>query len=132
MPNPPKPIEQKRRTGNPGKRKLPDGGSLALVGPIQAEAWQLDPMDALERVLGSGASWIGETDAPTVSLLRRALENAERAWQSGSIRDVIEAQKHAASLMSQLGFDPTARARLGLAEVKAASTLEKLRSAQKK
>ena len=36
------------------------------------------------------------------------------------------------SCLSQLGFDPTARARLGLAEVKAEDTLEKLKARRDK
>lgn len=132
MPNPPKPIEQKRRAGNPGKRALPDERKLVAVPEIAYETWQLDPIDAIEKILAGGVSWIAETDAPKVILLRKALENLARAEIAGTLRDQLEAMKQASSLMSELGFDPTARARLGLAEVKAASTLEKLRASQKK
>ena len=131
MPNPPKPVEQKRRTGNPGKRALPDVRRLAVVPEIRYETWQLEPIEALEKILEVGVAWIAETDAPKVILLRKALENVRAAETAGTIRDRIEAMKQAASLMSELGFDPTSRARLGLAEVKAASTLEKLRASQK-
>lgn len=123
---PPKPIEQKRRTGNPGGRPLPS--SLAVVPPIESESWELTPADALERVLHSGVSWIAETDSPTVALLREAMELHDRAKFGGTIRDVIACQEHIGKLLAQLGFDPTARARLGLAEVRALSKLETLKA----
>lgn len=126
---PPVPVEQKRKTGNPGKRPLPDS-PLALVPAVEPDAWDLTLPQVMDRVLSAGVVWLAETDAPVLVLLGEAVELHERAKQSGSIRDVIEAQKHVASLLSQLGFDPTARARLGLAEVKARSKLEEMRARQ--
>ena len=123
---PPKPVELKRRLGNPGKRPLPV--PVGHVAPLAEDGWGLTPAEALGRVMDDGAPWIAETDLPTVSLLGEALELHERARTSGSLRDLILVQRHIARLLSQLGFDPTARARLGLAEVRAASKLEDLRA----
>ena len=123
---PPKPVELKRRLGNPGKRALPL--PAGHVDPLAADGWGLSPGEALGRVMDEGVPWLAETDAPTVSLLGEALELHERARTSGSLRDLILVQRHVAALLSQLGFDPIARARLGLAEVRAESKLEDLRA----
>ncbi len=130
MANPPKPIEQKRRTGNPGKRKLPDGSSLAAVPAIPAELVDLEPGESLDRVLAAGVHWIAATDSPVVGLLREAIEDYQKCRGLGDIKLAIELRKQIASLLSQLGFDPTARSRLGLAEVKAKTKLEELRERQ--
>lgn len=124
---PAKPIEQKRRTGNPGKRPLPAAGSIALVPPLEVEAWEMSPSEALERVLTEGVHWIARTDSPHVALLLDALKLLDRA-KAGSVRDEIEAQKHVANLLGELGFNPSARSKLGLAEVKAQSKLEEIRA----
>jgi hypothetical protein len=48
----------------------------------------------------------------------------------GDGRIVVQLSKSLADAMSALGFDPTARARLGVAEVKRASALEQLIAAR--
>jgi hypothetical protein len=89
----------------------------------------LDPGMALDAVLTAGVHWIAATDAPKVALLRHALEDYERLRAAGaSPKDVREGRAEVAKLLSELGFDPTARAKLGLAEVKAQSKLEELRA----
>jgi hypothetical protein len=131
---PPKPIEQKRRTGNPGKRALPKAGTLAAVPAVAMEPDELDPATTFAAVLDDGRVWLARTDAVGLAILRESLE--ERA----ELRDVVlssgsadarkalrELDKQIVGHLSTLGFDPSARARLGLAEVKAATTLEKLR-----
>ena len=60
-------------------------------------------------------------------MLREALKLYERATNAGSIRDVIAAQQNVVSILSLLGFSPTARARMGLAKVTTVSKLEQLR-----
>jgi hypothetical protein len=60
-------------------------------------------------------------------MLRKALELQRDAQVGGSIRDQIAVQPHVVSILSLLGFDPTARARLGLAKVATTSKLEQLR-----
>lgn len=133
MPNPPKPIEQKRRAGTLRKDRTPQVGNLAAVPAIALDAHELTPLEAFERVLASGVHWIGQSDSPVVSMVREALE--ERAdlraavmLGHGKRTDLRELDKHVVSLLSQLGFNPTARSRLGLAEVKAVSTMERLKA----
>ena len=128
MPNPPRPIEAKRRRGTLRADRTPNLASLAVVPPIDLEGWALSPRQALERVLEAGVGWLAATDHPKVAMLLEALELHERAKEVGSIRDQLLAMKEVRACMSELGFDPTARSSLGLAEVKTLSTLEALRA----
>lgn len=126
---PPKPLEQKRRTGNPGKRPLPALANIAAVPAIDAELHDLSTGDAMDRVLEAGVTWIASTDAPKVSLLREAIEDYERLRAGAPTpKDLRDARQEVGRLMSELGFDPTARARLGLAEVKAQSKLDEMKA----
>jgi len=131
---PPKPTEQKRKLGNPGKRPLPNGLALVAVAAIAPEPIDLDPTATLSAVLEAGKAWLAASDSLACVLLRESIE--ERAvlrelvmqTQGSDARKALrDLDKQIISQLSQLGFDPAARSRLGLAEVKAASTLEKLR-----
>ena len=128
MARPPIPTELKRRRGTLRPSRLPGGGGpLPPVDPIDAAVLYLTPDEALVRALAV-APWVLDVDAPKVSLLRQTLTLLD----GGSLRDRIEAGKLASRLLDELGLSPTSRARLGLAEVKTASTLETLRSNQRK
>lgn len=126
----PKPTEQKRRTGNPGKRALPDARTLKPVPAVDSSAVELTPLQALERALGAGSHWLAESDAPTIVLARDALEMYAELREDPKAKpsDVVAAGKWVQSLFGDLGFSPSERSRLGLAEVKAASVLEDLRA----
>lgn len=134
---PPKPTEQKRRTGNPGKRALAPATNLAVVPSVEADPVDLDPVDTIAGVLEAGRVWLAASDTLALALLRESIE--ERAMlrailiqtQSTDARKALrDLDKQIISQLSLLGFDPSARARLGLAEVKAATTLEKLRKSR--
>lgn len=148
MPNPPVPNERKRARGNPGKRALPKVTDVAILDPVSAtppahlkdggrDAWV-----AIKQV----APWIANSDGGMLLLLcekidRRDAMKAQLEMQSftlltdkgyvysnplvgmlGTIEtDIVK-------IMSLLGLDPTDRTRLGLAEVKAQSTLEKMKA----
>jgi phage terminase small subunit len=58
------------------------------------------------------------------SALRALVMQSQSTDARKALRDL---DKQIISQLSLLGFDPAARSRLGLAEVKAQSTLEKLR-----
>lgn len=124
----PKPTEQKRRTGNPGKRALPDRAELVAVAPVESSVVELTPLQALERSLVAGAHWLAESDAASVVLARDALELYAdlRADPKSKTGDVIAAGKWVQSCFSDLGFNPSERSRLGLAEVKAQSVAESI------
>lgn len=126
---PPVPTEEKRRRGTLRADRHPI--PTTTIEPLSAQAPAQSTADALEAVLGAGAHWLAATDAIAVSLLRDAVEDyakLRRRRKGVTPKDVRDAGERVARLLSQLGFDPTARARLGLAEVKAISKLEELRA----
>lgn len=132
MANPPKPVEVKRRIGTYRADRHGGQPQLAVVEPVGAVP-DFDPAGVFEQVLADGVHWLARTDAPTLAILRDLMaERGElRVIASGSMearRALRELDKQILSTLSQLGFDPTSRARLGLAEVKAQSALEDLRS----
>ena len=80
---------------------------------------------------------MARTDAVRLAMLRQSLEERARlvlvAEASTEARKQLrELNKEISEWLSLLGFDPSARARLGLAEVKAASALEKLQAKRDK
>lgn len=158
---PPKPLEEKRRTGNPGKRKLPPTEAtvtlLPATGPVEPPTTLQEVGRELWDRIWSGPArrWLSpEIDGLRVLTVCHLHDEAERyrnmirqmgpviletvTTSSGQqlaekrvvknpivamLRDV---EKNLDRELSQLGFDPVARARLGLAEIKAASKLEEL------
>ncbi|MGI8514503.1 MAG: hypothetical protein ACR2NT_05060 [Acidimicrobiia bacterium] len=86
------------------------------------------PAEAFDRVLREGVPWLSETDFPMVALCREGFELLDRAKIVGSLRAELLVLRQLSSLLSQLGFDPISRSRLGLAEVKARSKLDDLRA----
>jgi len=99
-----------------------------VVPPIEAGDHELTVEQAMDRVLERGVHWIAASDAVAVALLREAVEDYAELRGMGAMaaKDVREARKQVMDLLSRLGFDPTARSALGLAEVKAQSKLEGL------
>lgn len=132
---PPKPIEQKRRTGNPGKRALPAATSLAAVPAIEVEPVELDAADTLSGVLEAGRAWLSASDTLAVVMLRESIEERttlrEIVLATGSSdarKSLRDLDKQIILQLSSLGFDPAARTRLGVAEVKAQSTLQRMQA----
>jgi hypothetical protein len=132
---PRKPTEEKRRLGNPGKRPLPSKGQvveLAEVVPLEVER---SPVTVIADVLSAGAVWLAETDVALLALLRESIE--ERAelrelvmsvGDPADRRSLRDLDKQIVGMLSSLGFDPSARSRLGLAEVKRVSKLDELKA----
>lgn len=140
MPTPVKPIEQKRRAGNPGKRALPtpvlelrpvDFSSLetpkhfgAAAQFVWAKAWH------------SGLSWLSPESDMAIVLAACELADMkdkarERYMATGDSKDAGAVQKLNAEYLkclSLMGFSPSDRSRLGLAEVKRQTKLEQLRA----
>lgn len=131
---PPKPTEAKRRTGNPGKRALPDKATLKAVPPVDASAVELTVEQALERSVTAGQAWLAESDTVAVALLREALELYVDLRNNPQAKpaDVLAALKVVMAAASDCGFNPGERSRLGLAEVTAQSKLEELRARRTK
>ena len=132
---PPKPIEVKRRTGNPGGRKLPP---LTVVTMPVVNNSPPEPHRPLMRTqsgaLGAGAQlwqliwcsasyWLRrDMDSELVMLvceqtdertmLRDKMFRIGLEWRERSALRQLE--KHIANNLAQLGFTPTDRARLGI------------------
>jgi hypothetical protein len=144
MGRPPAPIEHHRRVGRGGTKKA-DGRPL----PVLAEVVSLPMADGIpplpveiegpgaelwKRVWQDGITWISpKTDMAAVIEACQAADDvavARRRYRATS------GPKDAAALatlgkrldlaLSVLGFNPTARSRLGVAEVRRASALDKL------
>jgi phage terminase small subunit len=136
---PPVPVEQKRLLGNPGKRPLPDKKSLQQLEPITKipnpprqlfEAGQ----ELWDRVWENGLTWISpHSDIELLIMtceqiderikLRTSVWNNNRSDERKALRAL---DKEIVSNLSLLGFTPTDRTRLGVAEVKKMSRLEEI------
>jgi len=137
---PAKPIEQKRLLGNPGKRALPDGQSLEILPMAQEAPEPHRPLlthgrELWDRVWNSGIAWISpDTD---VELLLMTCEMVDERWNlriKVMSSDNMQMARRLDNLsriiianLSLLGFSPSDRARLGVAEVKRISKIEELR-----
>ena len=141
MSNPPKPIEQKRKIGNPGKRALP---SLASVSTLPAAVGIPDPLRPLgqegkhmwDRIWSGAAAWVAPTtDIELVQLTceamdeRIALRVAVLRGADWRDRVALRSIEHdLRSMLSALGMTPVDRTRMGVAEVRGVSKLEALQA----
>jgi len=140
---PSKPIEQKRLTGNPGKRALPDEQSVILLPQVTATPESPRPLlkygQALwDRVWAMGLTWVSDTT--DMELLTMTCEMVDERWnlrvkvmQSDDAtmrRGLRELDRQIISNLSLLGFTPSDRSRLGVAEVKAKSKLAEMMEAR--
>lgn len=142
MPNPPRPIEAKRRTGNPGKRRLPDPSTVIALPaadgiPDPLRPLQVEGRRMWDRIWSRGAVWLSPaSDAEVVQMLAEAMDervtlrdrvmSGENDWRDRiALRQLDDQIK---SLLSSLGFTPTDRAKLGVAEVKQMSKLDAMRA----
>lgn len=136
---PSKPIEQKRLLGNPGKRAMPDENSVVLLQQVEETPEPPRPLlkygqDLWNRVWGMGATWV--SDRTDLELLTMTCEMVDERWNlrvkvmqsddAAMRRGLRELDKQIVSNLSLLGFTPSDRSRLGVAEVKAKSKLEEL------
>lgn len=142
MSNPPKPIEVKRKLGNPGQRALPDSSETILIEPIsdlpEPHRQLFDAgLELWNRTWSMGQLWISpKTDIELLLMtcemldervrLRAYVWNNPEAWRDR--KALRELEKNITNSLSLLGFTPTDRSRLGVAEVKAKSKLEELRA----
>jgi len=136
---PSKPIEQKRLLGNPGKRAMPDENSVVLMQQVEETPEPPRPLlkygqDLWDRIWGMAATWVSDTS--DLELLTMTCEMVDERWnlrvkvmQSDDPvmrRGLRELDRQIVSNLSLLGFTPSDRSRLGVAEVKAKSKLEEL------
>lgn len=143
-----KPTEIKRALGNPGKRALPAPLTVvAHAGPTLEPPETLQDEGAAEwRHVLTHAAWIGPSDLRNLRLLCEAIDRrahllaelASQGWvlytdkgyayqnPAGGALATTEAQ--ITKWLSLLGLTPSDRGRLGVAEVKAQSALERIRA----
>ena len=136
---PSKPIEQKRLLGNPGKRALPDEDSVILLERAEETPKPTRPLlkygqELWDRIWGMGATWV--SDKTDIELLMMTCEMIDERWNlrvkvmqnddPRMRRGLRELDRQIVSNLSLLGFTPSDRARLGVAEIKAKSKLEEL------
>ena len=137
---PSKPIEQKRLLGNPGRRPLPDANTTAILPAADGTPEPSRPLlkygrELWDKVWEVGAPWISpNTD---MEILLMTCEMIDERWNlrvkvmqnddARMRRGLRELDRQIVSNLSLLGFTPSDRSRLGVAEVKAVSKLEQLR-----
>ena len=138
MPNPSKPIEQKRLLGNPGKRAMPsDEGTIELYSGRVEPAFPLGEagQKLWDSVFEQGELWISpRTDVAWLQVVCELLDRREvlkQEWMADPAdrklnMSLLETEKLLQTGLGLLGFTPTDRSRLGVAEVKAKSKLEEL------
>ena len=138
MPNPPKPIEQKRLLGNPGKRAMP--GEESTITLFSGKVEPLFPLGEAgqklwDSVFNDGELWISpRTDVAWLQVVCELLDRREvlkQEWMADPAdrklnMSLLETEKLLQSGLGLLGFTSTDRSRLGVAEVKAKSKLEEL------
>lgn len=136
---PPKPTELKRKLGNPGKRALPEPSKVIPLRPVEGmpdypETLEADGKLLWEQIWRMAAVWVSPaTDAVMVQMACEladarvvALKRYMATHDPADLRAMNAVYNELRSTLSALGFDPTARARLGVAEVKAVSAIDKL------
>jgi P27 family predicted phage terminase small subunit len=145
---PPKPNEQKRKLGNPGKRALPAVAEVTPLAPLPFEPPADLGKDGIDFIRGVVAStpWLADTDRPTVELAARLVDEcAEMARdidETGRLHmtekgypvinplvgALATSRKQLHSVLASLGYTPADRTRMGLAEVKAKNAFEEMLS----
>lgn len=140
---PSKPVEIKRKLGNPSKRPLPEQSAIQLFDAVVSVPEPARPLlkygrEFWDKVWANGLSWISaNTDA---ELLLMTCELVDERWnlrvrvmQSNDWRErraLRELDDRIIRNLSLLGFTPADRSKLGVAEVKAISKMEALKRRQ--
>ena len=139
MGQPPKPLELRRKLGNPGKRPMPKEGTLVALPAAHGVPEPHRPLgdhglELWTRIWTAASLWLSPaTDAEVVLIVCESLDErsslrfqvlaAKDRLDRGALR-ALDAQIMQG--LGALGFDPVNRARLGVAEIKQVSALEEL------
>ena len=144
---PPAPLEERGRRGrsperDPGGRKLPEPASGAVDSLPSAPDGGPEPPDYLghegrdlwNRAWAAAITWLSPaTDMTAVLEACQLLDDLAVARQvyrttraATDAKTVTALSKQMTEALGALGFNPTARGRLGVAEVKRQSQLESL------
>ena len=151
---PPKPTEVKRLLGNPGHRPIPDkpmpGEGLQGAKDIpEPPALGLDGTVLWNQLWSAGKQWLSpDADYQILTLLCQAQDEAEEIRRAIAIGEVPrfyklpngsfvshplviqlkELRAQSTGWLASLGFSPSDRARLGLAEVRHSDAFDELES----
>ena len=135
MPNPGKTSEQKKLVGSRLAGKEVTMSVMDVVSvPDPLRRLEDSGLELWRKAWSMSSTWLKDTDLDLLqitceqlderdSLRIYVLENME-AWHERAALRVLE--RDIQSNLTQLGFTPTARQKLGIQEVKAASKLEQL------
>jgi hypothetical protein len=143
MPNPGKPAEIKRKLGAKGySREMP--ANVVVLPAVSQVPEPLSPLsgsglDLWDRTWQRGFSWLSaNTDIQLLQITCEQLDERDvlrayvlqnvEAWHERSA--LRELEKSIRSNLSLLGFTPTDRMKLGVAEIKAETKMEQLRKRQ--
>lgn len=137
---PSKPIEVKRKLGNPGKRALPDSNVVQYLDGVISVPEPARPLlqsgrEFWDKVWGAGLGWISPTTDAELLLMTCELVDerfdlrvsvlANNDWRER--RALREIDDRIIRNLSLMGFTPADRSKLGVAEVKAISKMEALK-----
>jgi hypothetical protein len=118
---------------------MPDENSVVLLPQVESVPEPTRPLlkygqELWDRIWGMGATWV--SDKTDLELLMMTCEMIDERWNlrvkvmqnddARMRRGLRELDRQIVSNLSLLGFTPSDRARLGVAEVKAKSKLEEL------
>ncbi len=136
---PAKPAELKRILGNPGRRPLPDLNNITHLPmareiPPAPEGLGLQGINLWDRSWSMAITWLSpDSDLNAVknaAFLADANEAARNKYmntlEANDGRAFVQINKSYTDALSSLGFDPVSRSRLGVAEVRAATSIDKL------
>ena len=140
---PPKPVELKQKQGTyrPDRDKSLKTENIIAFNPVSevpdAPAdLQVEGLKVWNSIWTAGASWINpasdsllvEQAARMKDLFLIAQSRAMVTTDPSDVRAALQANNEYSRLLSMLGFTPADRSKLGVQQVQAVSTLEKLRA----
>jgi hypothetical protein len=137
---PAKPLEVKYRNGNPGRRPLPERSSLVQLPAADVPPEPLRPLGTVGaamwvRVWTAGAVWLAtKVDIEAVQMLCEQMDERQalrsQVLKYGDWRDragLRHLDRQVLHGLGAIGFTPTERTRMGVAEVRSVSRIEQLR-----
>ena len=139
---PARPIELKRKTGTLRADRLPSTSLQVLTNPDTQPEPPEHLQEAAQRLWGQlwGTHWISQrTDYQIVLMTCELLDEREQVRKAladnpdeRQLRIALrEIEKQLVGQLGVMGFSPSDRSRLGLAEVKTTSKLQQLIDAQR-
>ena len=136
---PPKPNEIKRLMGNPGGRPLPDLNVISHLPmakeiPTPPENLNKSGLDLWNRAWGVAITWlspVSDIEAIKNSCHLADANEAARdrymiSTEPADAKAYVAINRAYTDSLTSLGFDPVSRTRLGVAEVRAATSIDKL------